>query len=302
MKRAAATRTALIAAAALVVLVATPARARVKLVSLPERATVVLRLDHPTAVLVQEERPVTLQQGLNRLDFSWKRVSIEPGSIQLEPLDRAGRVQVLNVSFPPEENALIWEVDSTLAGPVRVRISYLLKGLRRLVSYRAVANADETALTLRGYLTLQNHSGESFDEVAIEPGYGARFVKKLENGESKQMLSFAVEDVPVKKTLTYDPETFGPRVVMRYLIQNTAESKLGRFPLPAGKMRLFIEDPKTGAAFIGEDFAEFTPVGGELELLLGEARDIAVERTIVNIKKIPRLRETDGRIRLYDSD
>lgn len=302
MKRAAATRTALIAAAALVALVAPPARARVKLVSLPERATVVLRLDHPTAVLVQEERPVTLQQGLNRLDFSWKRVSIEPGSIQLEPLDRAGRVQVLNVSFPPEENALIWEVDSKLAGPVRVRISYLLKGLRRLVSYRAVANADETALTLRGYLTLQNHSGESFDEVAIEPGYGARFVKKLENGESKQMLSFAVEDVPVKKTLTYDPETFGPRVVMRYLIQNTAESKLGRFPLPAGKMRLFIENPKTGAAFIGEDFAEFTPVGGELELLLGEARDVAVERTIVNIKKIPRLRETDGRIRLYDSD
>ena len=67
-------------AVALVVLAisASPVGARVKLVSLPERSRVVVRLDHPEAVLVQEERTVTLQRGLNRLDFSWKRVGIEP--------------------------------------------------------------------------------------------------------------------------------------------------------------------------------------------------------------------------------
>jgi len=298
MKGAAATLIIVIAAA----LAAPHAGGRVKLVSLPERAKVTLRLDHPDAVLVQEERSVTLQRGLNRLDFSWKQVGIEPGSIQLEPLDRAGRVQVLNVSFPPEENALVWEVDAALAGPVPMRLSYLLKGIRRIVSYRAVANADETTLTLRGYLTLQNYSGESFDEVTIEPGYGARFVKELENGESKQMLSFTAEDVPLKKTFTYDPDEFGERVVMRYVVENTAESRLGRFPLQAGKVRLFLEDANGAATFTGEDFAAFVPVGDTLELHLGDARDIAVKRTTVGITKIPRLREQDGRIRLYDSD
>jgi hypothetical protein len=298
MKRAAVTLIALVVVAA----AAPPVAGRIKLVSVPERASVVLRLDHPDAVLVQEERSVTLQRGVNRLDFSWKRVGIEPGSIQLEPLDQAGRVQVLNVSFPPEESALVWEVDSQVAGPVRMRLSYLLKGLRRIVSYRAVTNADETAIELRGYLTLQNYSGESFDEVAIEPGYGARFVKKFEHGESKQMLSFAVQDVPVAKRLVYDPETYGERVVIRYELENTAQNKLGEFALPAGKVRLFASEPKTGAAFVGEDFAEFTPVGAKIELVLGDARDLAVKRTVAEVKKIVRLREQDGHIRLYDSD
>jgi hypothetical protein len=305
MKRTAPVIAALIVAA----LVVPPAGARVKLVSVPDRAGVVLRLDHPEAVLVQEERSVTLQRGLNRLDFSWQRVGIEPGSIRLEPVERADRVEVLNVSYPPEENALVWEVEAAVAGPVRMRISYLLKGLRHMVSYRAVANADETAVALRGYLTLQNHSGERFEQVTIEPGFGASFVKQLEDGESKQMLSFAVEAVPVTKTFTYDPAQFGERVVMRYELANTAEHKLGTFALPSGKARLFIEAPASGPAspgsgptFVGEDFVEFTPVGAELELLLGDARDIAVKQSVVEVKKVPRLREPDGRITLYDSD
>jgi hypothetical protein len=299
MKRVAVT---LIALAALAAAAPPAVGGRIKLVSVPERASVVLRLDHPDDVLVQEERSVTLQRGVNRLDFSWKRVGIEPGSIQLEPLDQAGRVQVLNVSFPPEESALVWEVDSQVAGPVRMRLTYLLKGLRRIVSYRVVTNADETAIELRGYLTLQNYSGESFDEVAIEPGYGARFVKKLADGESKQMLSFAAQGVPVTKQLVYDPDRYGERVVIRYKLENTTQNKLGEFALPAGKVRLFESQPKTGAAFVGEDFAEFTPVGGKMDLLLGDARDLSVKRTVAEIKKIARLREQDGHIRLYDSD
>jgi len=52
-------------------------QARIKLVALPERAASVVRLDNPQATLIEEERVLTLQEGLNKVDFSWKGVSID---------------------------------------------------------------------------------------------------------------------------------------------------------------------------------------------------------------------------------
>ena len=59
-------------------------QARIKLVALPERAATVIRLDNPQATLIEEERVLTLQQGLNKVDFSWKGVSIDSDSIVSE--------------------------------------------------------------------------------------------------------------------------------------------------------------------------------------------------------------------------
>src|SRR5204863_3295571 len=58
-------------------LAALTAQARVKLVALPERARVVVSLSNPDATLVEEERIVTLQKGVNKVDFSWRGVSID---------------------------------------------------------------------------------------------------------------------------------------------------------------------------------------------------------------------------------
>ena len=57
------------------------AQARIKLVALPERAATVIRLDNPNATLIEEERVLTLQAGINKVDFSWKAVSIDADSI-----------------------------------------------------------------------------------------------------------------------------------------------------------------------------------------------------------------------------
>src|SRR4030042_1376115 len=67
----------------LVLLCATGVQARIKLVALPERAATVIRLDNPNATLIEEERVLTLQQGLNHVDFSWKGVQIDEDSIRL---------------------------------------------------------------------------------------------------------------------------------------------------------------------------------------------------------------------------
>src|ERR1700722_10314978 len=48
-----------------VALLATTASARVKLVALPERARIVVSLTNPEGTLVEEERVITLQKGVN---------------------------------------------------------------------------------------------------------------------------------------------------------------------------------------------------------------------------------------------
>src|SRR5687767_6119375 len=141
--------------------IAAPSRlpARVKLVALPERARVVVSLQNMAATLIEEERLIPLQKGVNQVDFSWRGVQIDPTSIQVRVIGQS-QAEVLNTSYPPNENALIWAINSPAGKEERLRISYLLQGLGREVVYKAVAEPDESALTLRNYLRLRNNSGE----------------------------------------------------------------------------------------------------------------------------------------------
>ncbi|MHC5001313.1 MAG: hypothetical protein ACYTE1_10940, partial [Planctomycetota bacterium] len=125
---------------------ASVAEARTKLVALPERDATIIRLDNPAATLIEEERILTLQKGLNKVDFSWKAVSIDSDSIRLIVLDHPGEVKLLNVSYPPGEPALVWEIASDGDYAETVRISYLLRNIDRLVAYKAIADKEETKL------------------------------------------------------------------------------------------------------------------------------------------------------------
>src|ERR1043165_3553468 len=166
----------------LIILLASAAWARVKLVALPERARVVVSLNNPEATLVEEERLITLQKGVNKVDFSWRGVNIDSSSIQARMLTHPNQVTVLNTSYPPNENALIWEINSPEPQEERVRISYLLSGLTREVTYKAVAEPNEAALTLRNYLRLRNESGEDLTTAEINIGYGPSLKKTITHG------------------------------------------------------------------------------------------------------------------------
>ena len=53
-----------------ILMIIAPVYARIKLAALPERGETIVRLDNPKATLIEEERILTLQQGLNKVDFS----------------------------------------------------------------------------------------------------------------------------------------------------------------------------------------------------------------------------------------
>jgi len=289
------------------------AHARVKLVALPERARVVVSLTNPEGTLVEEERVITLQKGVNQVDFSWQAVNIDPTSIQVRMLKEPGKVVVLNTSYPPNETALIWEISSPEAQEERVRISYLLQGISRDIVYKAVAEPDEKALVLRNYLRLRNDSGEDFTDAEIRIGYGADFTRGIENGEVLELLSERLDSVPLRKELRWDaaiqpwdPEyqkqTIG--LPLSYVIKNDANSKLGTHTFLPGKARLFIKTGASGdgVAFTGEDWVELTPVDRELRLSIGQSRDVKVTQRKMKDEKTNVRRNTWNQNVLWDTD
>ncbi len=298
-----------------------PVQARVKLVALPERARVVVSLSNPTATLIEEERLITLQKGLNQVDFSWRGVNLDGSSIQVRMLSHPDIVIILSTSYPPNENALIWAISSPVAQEERVRISYLAQGLSRDIVYKAVAEPDETALTLRNYLRLRNDSGEDLTDAEISIGYGSDFKKTIAHEEALEMLSERIDKLPVKKVLTWDaaqlpwdPEyekkTVG--LPLSYVIKNDAGSKLGAHTLLPGKVRIFIKTKEAaddnggkageGVAFTGEDWGVLTPVDRELKLYIGQSREVKVVQRKTKDERTNLKRNTANQIILWDTD
>ena len=291
----------------------TIAQARIKLVALPERAATVIRLDHPQFTLIEEERVLTLQKGLNKVDFSWKGVSIDADSIRLAALDNPEKVMLLNVSYPPAEAALVWEISSDGDYAETVRISYLLRNIDRLITYKAIADKAETAVDLTSFLVLRNFSGEDFDRAHVLLDYGETFEQGIKHEETKQMLFLKKPKVPITKIWTFDaaklpwdPEKLENRNVgipVSYRIVNNTESGLGEFALWGGKARLFQDDGQKSTIFLGEDVTALVPVGEKTELYIGDSRDIVVTQRKMTDKRINvRYNNKRTRIILYDTD
>jgi len=281
-----------------------PVFAGIKLITLPPRERVEIQLQHQQVTLVEEERIVPLAAGVNEVVFAWANTNIDPGSIQLRSLTDPERIRVLSVSYPPGENALSWQVAAPEAGPARVRISYLIGRLDKSFAYRAEAGNDERTLTLWQYVLLHNASGEDFGLAGMWPGFGDRLEAPIGVAETRKLLTARYNDVPVRKVYTADLSEHGYidpakrrlRVPMHYVLQNDPTHRLGRFPLMFGKARIYQQDGLGGVAFLGEDWAAFTPRDDELKLYLGVAQDIVVTRTIDEREEIRRL----GNLRDYD--
>jgi hypothetical protein len=283
---------------------AAPALAGIKLITLPPRERVEIQLDNPQVTLVEEERMVPLATGRNEVVFAWANASIDKSSIQFRCLTDPENIKVLSVSYPPSENALTWQVWAPEACPALVRISYIIGRLDKSFAYRAIAAHDEQTLTLWQYVQLHNQANEEFGVAGMWAGFGERFERPIGINETKQLLSAKFTDVPIKKTYTadvslhgyLDPDKRQLRIPMHYVLKNDAAHGLGRFPLMFGKARIFQDDGHGTVAFIGEDWAEFTPRDDELKLYLGVARDIVVKRTI------DRREKTGVQGNLYDYD
>jgi len=290
---------------------ALPAAARVKLAALPRRERIEIQLDHGGATLVEEERVVPLLRstpatGNNFVDFSWANAQVDKDSVLFRPVAvregdafRAledGEVKVVNVAYPPGENALVFEIYAREACAVKVRVSYVVANLMRTFAYRALADREEQFLTLKSYVVVGNRSGEEFADGRIWAGFGPRLDVTAAMGSDVKLLLDRADRVAIRKTYDFDwyangplsPEKpFASRVLMHYALRNDEASGLGRFPIPRGKARLFLDDGHGGEAFLGEDWVQLTPLDRELRLFLGEARDVVCTRIVESNERQP---------------
>jgi hypothetical protein len=282
---------------------ATPALGGITLITLPARERVEIQLDNPLYTLVEEERVVPLARGVNDVVFAWANTNIDAASIQLRCLTDPENISVLSVSYPPNQNALTWQVASPRARAVRVRISYLIQRLNKTFAYKAIASPDERTLTLWQYIQLHNSANEDFGEAGMWAGFGERLERPIGAAETKRLLAARFTDVAVRKTYTADLSTYGYldagkkqlRIPMHYVLANDKAHGLGEFPLMAGKARIFQMDGQGTTAFLGEDWAPLTARDEEMALSLGVARDVVVIRTISQRKE----KQVLGRLKNY---
>jgi hypothetical protein len=146
-----------------------PADARIGLVTVPRRDAVQATIyNSADLTLVRERRALTLAAGHNRLEFSWAGTLIDPTSVQFEAKSHADKVEVIDVSFPAQApNALVWTVESEVAGEVVIEISYFTSGMTWEADYEMVTEPGGEKAKVASFVKVSNRSGEEYENAQV---------------------------------------------------------------------------------------------------------------------------------------
>jgi hypothetical protein len=115
--------------------------------------------------------------------------------------------------------------------------------------------------------------------------YTIEGTETIPNGWSKRMISFSADQVPVVNLCKYEEERYGRSVVRFLSFKNDKEHKLGLTPIPDGNLEVSrLTDDRGHLSYVGEAGFKYIPVGQEVELNLGQVRDVVVEPKCTDFK------------------
>ena len=122
----------------------------------------------------------------------------------------------------------------------------------------------------------------------------------IESGWTKKIEAMDIQDVPLEVVYRYSPSE---RLVRRmYTFINNEESRLGKEPLPAGAVRVFMVDPEGQVEFVGANRLSFSPVSKEIKLDLGPELAVTVERKQMDYAKMNLAYNDDGDVSHFDTE
>ncbi len=218
---------------------------------------------------------------------------------------------------------LVWTIDSEQAGKHQTEVSYLTSGIKWHAEYVAVVKDDDQRLELNAWVSIDNRSGAAYPEAQLKliagevhrvpqaiPRRAAKgltfeamdmavpqFEEKsffeyrmytltrpatILNNQIKQISLFPGAETPVKKIYSYEPHRSQDDIRVNLEFFNSKQNGLG-MPLPAGKVRVYKQDPADASLeFVGEDLIDHTPKDEKVRLFLGNAFDLKPERTMTN--------------------
>ena len=141
----------------------------VDLSTVPTRNTVQLTIyNSEDLTLVRETRKVSFKPGANPLQFSWANTLIDPTSVELRFLTHGEKLTVLDTTFPhAKPQMLYWNVQSEMDGEATIEITYFTSGISWSADYIGIAGADESQLNLEGFVRVNNHSGEEYEDAQV---------------------------------------------------------------------------------------------------------------------------------------
>ncbi|WP_202944675.1 DUF4139 domain-containing protein [Desulforapulum autotrophicum] len=119
----------------------------------------------------------------------------------------------------------------------------------------------------------------------------------LKNNQTKQVALLQAENIPCQKEYRLSGNGYWfarnvgdgiqrPKVEVLLNLENSKNNNLG-MPLPKGTVRVYKTDTRGMLQFAGEDNIDHTPEGGRLNLKLGNAFDITVEKRQTDFRKLP---------------
>ena len=109
----------------------------------------------------------------------------------------------------------------------------------------------------------------------------------IPTGWAKRLPSFKTADVPFVSYYKFERERYGDQVIRYYRFKNDKDSKLGNEPLPDGRvLALRRVSPDNLYNFVGRTNVKYIPIGEQVELELGNDREVMVKPTLMDWQKI----------------
>jgi hypothetical protein len=205
----------------------------------------------------------------------------------------AGNVRVTNNSGEDYENAQI----RLVVGVIRLveEIRQLAQGPQQ-AARRFLPMTTAPAPPARAAWALGRVASGFFEAAPAEivkEGVSEYFIytvggrDTIPTGWSKRLPSFSSEGVKITSYYKFEREQWGDQVCRFYKFKNDKESKLGDEPLPDGAVKAFrFVTPDRLYAFVGATNVKYIPVGEEVELNLGNDREVMVQPKLMNWEKV----------------
>ncbi len=238
--------------------------------TLRDRPTLVMKLDNGLA------GPQELELSYLTAGLSWKADYVGELAADDSRLDLTGWVTLNNTSGTPYRDAQL----QLVAGDVN-RVRDLPSPVMHKEGMRMMAAAAPMM------------EEEALFEYHL---YSLARPTSIADNQSKQVALLAAQGIPARKELIFKGNDYYYRAQQGEIgvklkasvfleIDNREEANLG-MPLPKGVIRIYKQDARGQAQFVGEDRIDHTPKNETLRLKLGEAFDVTADKTQTDFVKL----------------
>jgi hypothetical protein len=115
--------------------------------------------------------------------------------------------------------------------------------------------------------------------------YTIEGTETIENGWSKRLQSFDINNVPVVNLYKYEQERYGNSVIRFLSFTNDEKHELGKTPIPNGMLKIYRNAGSQGhLSYTGQSDFKYIPVNEEVELNLGNVANVVVEPKLMDYK------------------